>query len=353
MKKVAVFLPNWIGDAVMATPALRALRQHFADAELIGVMKPYIAGVLEGAPWLDRPVFLDGKGPLSQRWFAVARQLRREGIDLAVLLPNSFHTALVAWLGGCQRRVGYARYGRRLLLTDRVEPLCDERGHRQPSPVIEAYNLLAEVAGSPPPSLQMQLFTTPRDEMAADVAWKQMALGANEVICLNSGGAFGSAKFWPLEYFVHLAQRFADERGSDVLVLCGPSERELARQIERLARRDRVHSLADHPVSLGLTKACIRRCDLLITTDSGPRHFAAAFDRPVVTLFGPTHIAWTETYHLKAIHLQKEVPCGPCQKRVCPNKHRDHHRCMRELLPDEVFSAASRLLDARLSLLDH
>ena len=84
----------------------------------------------------------------------------------------------------------------------------------------------------------------------------------------------------------------------------------------------------------------MRRADLLITTDSGPRHFAAAFDRPVVTLFGPTHIAWTETYHPKAVHLQKEVDCGPCQLRVCPLDH----QCMHLLTPAEVFAAAAKLL---------
>jgi heptosyltransferase-2 len=79
---------------------------------------------------------------------------------------------------------------------------------------------------------------------------------------------------------------------------------------------------------------------LLVTTDSGPRHFAAAFDRPVVTLFGPTHIEWTETYHPRAVHLQKRVECGPCQLRVCPLDH----RCMLQLTPDEVYSAAEGLL---------
>ena len=84
----------------------------------------------------------------------------------------------------------------------------------------------------------------------------------------------------------------------------------------------------------------IGRVDLLVTTDSGPRHFAAAFDRPVVTLFGPTHIAWTETYFEKAIHKQVAVPCGPCQLRVCPLDH----RCMKLLTPAEVFDAATALL---------
>jgi lipopolysaccharide heptosyltransferase II len=345
--KIAVFLPNWVGDAVMATPALRALRNHFGGANIIGVLKPYVAGILEGAPWLDRLIFLDANGPWSQRWPAVAWQLRKEKIDLAILLPNSFHSALVAWLSRCRRRIGYDRYQRGFLLTDRLRPLRDDRGRIKPSPIIHAYNILAEAAGCPAPSLHMELFTMPRDEAAADAVWRQTGLnGQREIVCLNPGAAFGSAKHWPTEHFVRLAQDLADRRGSGVLILCGPSERSLARQIAVNARRPSVHSLADYPLSLGLTKACIRRSALLITTDSGPRHFAAAFQRPVVTLFGPTHIAWTETFYAHAIHLQKKVPCGPCQLRVCPLDH----RCMKDLGPAEVFAAAIRLLDRSSSL---
>src|SRR5262249_821116 len=148
------------------------------------------------------------------------------------------------------------------------------------------------------PGHRMELFTTPADEADADAVWLHERLGERrEVICLNPGAAFGSAKHWHAESFAALAQALIDQRGSGVLVLCGPAERELARQIAGLASRPGIATLADHPISLGLTKACVRRSDLLITTDSGPRHFATAFDRPVVTLFGPTHIAWTETYH--------------------------------------------------------
>jgi heptosyltransferase-2 len=214
-----------------------------------------------------------------------------------------------------------------------------------PSPVLDAYNLLAARAGCTSFSPQMELYTTNRDEFAADEIWKACDFhGFSEVICLNPGAAYGAAKHWPTEYFSRLAQRLADTRGCGVLVLCGPNERELARDIVQGAERHAVHSLADHPLSLGLTKACVRRADLLVTTDSGPRHFAAAFGRPVVTLFGPTHIAWTETYFAKAMHLQKKVDCGPCQLRVCPLDH----RCMKLLGPDEVFDAAVRLLDARV-----
>src|SRR5262249_47720585 len=156
---------------------------------------------------------------------------------------------------------------------------------------------------------RMELFTTVADERAADHVWDKFHLSsAREVVCFNPGAAFGVAKYWQTDSFARLAQDITDQRGSQVLVLCGPKERQTARQIVRLAARKTVRSLADEPLSLGLSKALIRRCDLLVPTDSGPRHFAAAFDRPVVSLFGPTHIAWTETYFAKAVHLQKKVP---------------------------------------------
>ena len=126
-----------------------------------------------------------------------------------------------------------------------------------------------------------------------------------------------------------------------MLVVCGPSEREPAKEIVRLADHPDVMSLAEETLRVGLTKASVKRSALLITTDSGPRHFAGAFGVPVVSLFGPTHIAWTRTYHPKALHLQQPVPCGPCQKPVCPL---GHHRCMNELTPEAVFRAAVRLL---------
>jgi len=191
--KIAVFLPNWVGDVVMATPALRALRQHFASAHIVGVVKPYVADILEGAPYLDSQIYLDACGPWAHRWFAAAAQLRAERVDLAVLLPNSFHAALVAWLGRCRRRIGYNRYHRGLLLTDKLEPLWDEQGRPLPSPIIRAYSVLAEAAGCPTPSHRMELFTVLRDEAAADAIWRQTNLSAcREVVCLNPGAAFGA-----------------------------------------------------------------------------------------------------------------------------------------------------------------
>jgi heptosyltransferase-2 len=339
---LAVFLPNWIGDAVMATPAVRALRQHFQRDRLVGVARPYVASVLEGGDWFDEllpaPRDLRGVG-------AVARRLRQLRPDVAVLLPNTVRSALIAWLGGCRRRIGIFRDPvRRVLLTDALAPPRDGAGRVIPSPVLDDYNRLAEAAGCPPPGHRMELFTTPADEAAADAVWRRAGFGpGREVICLNPGAAFGPAKQWPAEYFAELARALARGRGCGMLVLCGPTERDLARRIAAAAGDVAVAALSADgmpQLSLGLTKAAVRRCDLLVTTDSGPRHFAAAFGRPVVTLFGPTHVAWTETYYRRAIHLQKRVDCGPCQRRVCPLDH----RCMTQLVPAEVAVATERLL---------
>jgi heptosyltransferase-2 len=334
--RIAAFLPNWIGDAVMATPAIAALRDQFRDAKFLAIVKPYVADVFEGAPWFDEFIPFDrSMGDLLR----VSRRLRSERVELAVLFPNTVRSAWVAMLGRCRRRIGFVRRGRGWMLTDGLRPATDERGRLAPSPVLDAYNSLARMAGAAP-DRRLRLFTTPADEFAANAVWRSTGLNrCKTVVCLNPGAAFGSSKYWSVESFASLAWRFS-ARDYGVLVLCGPGEREMARQIVAQAGCERVYSLADASLSLGLTKACVRRCDLLVTTDSGPRHFAAAFDRPVVTLFGPTHIAWTETDHPKAIHVQRSVPCGPCQQRVC---HLDH-RCMTMLTPDEVFAAGESLL---------
>ena len=341
MRTIALFLPNWIGDVVMATPAVRVIRTAFPKARLLAVVKPYVAETLSGCPWFDRIVVFDRSGLNGPGFWSTVRTLRRERVDAAVLFPNSLRSALLAAAVGCRRVIGFARYGRNLLLTDRLYPARDGKGRLKPSPVIDDYNRLAVTLGTPSPGHRTELFTTPVEESAADEAWSVLGLGRyRRVIGLNPGGAFGAAKHWPTEHFVTAARGFAD-RGFGVLVLCGPAEREEANRIAAGANHPAVVSLGIATLTIGLTKACVRRLTLLVTTDSGPRHFAPAFDVPVVTLFGPTHIAWTETYHRAAVHLQVPVDCGPCQKRVCPL---GHHRCMTELTPESVVSAAIDLL---------
>ena len=334
----------------MATPAIRAVREHWPHARISAVGRPYVFGVLENSPWIDEWVAFDRNGPRSEQLLAVAARLRAFRVDLALIFPNSFRSAFAAWLGRCRRRVGYARYGRSWLLTDCLTPIRDGRGKIKPSPILPAYNALAERVGCPVTSVKMELFTSAADEALAEQIWRKLGLERHrEVVCLNPGAAFGAAKLWPAESFASLARQLAVRRGSGILILCGPAERALARRIVELANHPAVHSLVDEQVSIGLTKACIRKCDLLVSTDSGPRHFAAALNRPVVALFGPTHIAWTDTFYPGEIQMQKAVACGPCQQRVC---HLDH-RCMTELSPTEVYAAACRLLPRQVAGVRH
>jgi heptosyltransferase-2 len=341
--KIAVFCPNLIGDTVMATPTLRAIRRCFPDATITGVIKARVAPVLDGLPWFDELIRFDPRSAdRRERTRSVVRRLRREHFDVAVLLPNSFRSALIAWLADIPRRIGYAYSGRSFLLTERLYPVRDASGRRLPTPIVGTYLQLARRLGCRVDSIRTELATTADDEAAADGAWRALGLDATErVVCINSGGAFGPAKSWPDESFAELARRLAGIADVSILVLCGPAEREKARAIVRLAGHPRVVSLAEEQLGIGLSKACVRRSALLITTDSGPRHFAAAFNTPVITLFGPTHIAWTRTYHPQAWHLFQPMPCGPCQCPVCPE---GHHRCMRELAPERVLQAALRAL---------
>ena len=338
--KIAVYLPNWIGDAVMATPALAAIRGQWPEAEVVGVLRPYVADVLDGTGLVDRVIEWDPRGgDHDMAGWRLARRLRCEQFDVAVLLPNSLRSAWMAWLSGAPRRVGFSRNGRRLLLTDPVLP----KSRNTPHPVLDEYLRLVEPLGCGSTDRRMHLSVSNRDEAdwRAIRASRSDVLGQRPYTCFNPGGAFGAAKHWPSQLFGELARMIVAETEMSVVVVCGPSERAEAGEIVAAAGESRVVSLADEALSLGLTKAVIRHAAALVTTDSGPRHFAAPFQVPVVTLFGPTHIAWSETHFEKAIHVQLDLDCGPCQQRTCPL---GHHRCMTELAPSRVYRELMSLM---------
>lgn len=344
--RLGIFLPNWIGDVVMATPALRAVRNHCGpQAHLVGVMRPYVAEVLAGSCWFDEAVTYTkrpGAGECDAR--NAICQLRAANLDQILLLTNSFRTAWMAWRSGTRERVGYRGELRSLLLTRRFAlPTNPTTG--LPLATLDAYLELATAIGCPPEPPRMELATTAADEAAADRVWERLQLPpGRDVVVFNTGGAFGSAKNWPAEHFAMLAKRIAAEQNLNVLVNCGPKERDTAQQIVTLAADRRVTSLADElDLPIGLTKACIRRARMLVTTDSGPRYLGIAFERPVVSLFGPTDPRLVETHYERETCLSLGIECQPCMERVCPL---GHHRCMRDLSVDRVYAAVSRYLNA-------
>jgi len=344
MMKIAIFLPNWLGDMTMATPVLRAVRKHFGpEAWIVGIMRPNLRDVLGGTDWLNEQWYFDPKDRLSGfRRGAIIRRMRAEPYDLAILLRNTLRSALIAWRGGARRRVGYVRYGRGLFLTDRLYP-PRRNGRVVPEPMVDYYLRLAETVGCPAESRKLELHTTPADEAAADRVWQNLGLRTDgRVIALNSSGAYGAAKLWPVEHFGLLARRIVGQWKHDVLVMCGPNERVMARDIVRHSGTGRVFSMADQAISIGLLKACLARVRMMVSTDSGPRHVAAAMGRPVVTLFGPMLPVWCENPTQRAANLYLDLDCIGCHKRVCPL---GHHRCMRDLTVDMVYHEMVRLME--------
>jgi len=345
--RIALFLPNWIGDLVMATPALRAIARHFADrAEIVGIMRPYLRPLLAGTCWLDELWYYDPRSTRAElRPVAVARRMRQKGFDLAVLFPESFRSALVAFLGRARQRLGYVRHGRGPLLTHRV-PQPTLGGRQILIPMVERYLRLAELVGCAGEPLNLELVITPEEEAAAAEVWQRLGLRSDgRVVLINTGSSNGEARSWPNERFGELARRIAAELDHDVLVLCGPRERHMAQRIVEVASHERVFSMADQPLDLGTAKGCISRGRLMVSTDSGPRHMAAALGKPVVTLYGPTAPICCYNPTVTAVDVRLELSCIGCYRRRCPL---GHHRCMRELKVQTVLEAVVSLLEDRL-----
>jgi heptosyltransferase-2 len=344
MKKIAIFLPNWVGDAVMATPTLRALRANLqADVELIGIGKPAVTGVLESTPWINSywPYRARSRGPLPGRR-GIVRRLREAQVDVAILFPNSLSTAAMAWLGGVRRRIGYARDGRSFLLTDR---LYAPRSGRKwlPVPAVDYYLKLIEPLGFQSANRKMELACSADDLKLYHQLMNHQGLSlSKDTIVINNGGAFGGSKLWPQDHVYQLAKKLVEQNDIQILLHCGPDEREAANSIANRLNHPAVKSMGSMPsLPMGLSKAVLGSAQVVISTDSGPRHIALALDRPVISLFGPTDVAWTTTYNEPETALSEPTACAPCWKKTCPL---GHHACMVNLTVEKVYAATVKKL---------
>lgn len=346
--RAAIFLPNWIGDVAMATPTLRALRDHWGpQAHLIGVMKPYVQDVLNGLPWLNETIAIDAKklGRIGSAK-SLIRSLRQAKCETAVLLNSSFATSLVSWLAGCRQRVGFPRNGRGIFLTHAVsEPSRKDPAFQRGT--VDQYLEIAQALGASTADRRLELAVTKKDEAEArhivnELGW----LESDPFVVMNNGGAFGPSKNWPEEHFASLSRRVAEHWGMKVLLLCGPAERQAAARTERQAAHPLVKAYTQAIISIGASKALIRAARGMVTTDTGPRHFAAAFRVPSVVLFGPIAPQISHNYHQATVPLSIHLECSPCMRPVCPL---GHHRCMRDLTVESAFTALqqSMLMDER------
>jgi heptosyltransferase-2 len=277
----------------------------------------------------------------------VAHRLRKTRFDWAVLLTNSFRSALLARLAGIPRRIGYDRDGRGLLLTDR---LAVERvgGRIAVTRMVDYYGRLAEHLGCKPPGDKLELFRGPQSDQAIEQRLGRLGIAERRpLVVISPGASFGASKLWLPERFAALGDWLIEKHDVAVVISCAPGEEGIARHIADLMKRGG-HVLDDPVTTLGEFKSLIGRCDLLVNNDTGPRHVAKALDTPVVTIFGPTDPGWTDTDYALERKVLVPVNCGPCQKKVCPlDDPLTRHCCMTGVTVEMVAAAAEELLATR------
>jgi heptosyltransferase-2 len=344
--KLAIMLPNWVGDACMATPTLRALRHGAKEfQEICWIGRPGPLMVLDGLPWADARIVYKprarGGEILSRR--GLVREMRRRRFDAMVLITNSLSTAAIAWLAGIPRRIGYARDSRSWLLTDRI-PIIEGGRNAYTDPCIDTYLRLAAYLGCDVSDRRMELAVTDQDRQRTDMLWDKLAFETDRLtVVLNTGAATADTKRWPIDHAVATAKSLSRCYGAQVLVHCGPAEREIADAIQARAGDPRVRSMGClSSLPLGLSKGVIERADLVISTDSGPRHMAVSFNKPIVTLFGSVSPDLTQTYNRPETILAMGLDCQPCGKYQCPLKHA---RCMKDLDSQRVIAAAAKIIE--------
>jgi heptosyltransferase-2 len=328
----------------MSTPLLRAVRARYAAAEITLLAEPNLRGLIRGGKWMNDVVewpSRDRRRPWHGEHRAMVKSLRGRRFDWAVLLPNSFRSAMLARLCGAKRRIGYDRDGRGLLLTDRI-PVRNREGRQfKPMRLVDYYGDLAEAIGCPWPGDRLELFTTPDgDESATERLESWGIADRRPLVVISPGAKYGAAKCWLPDRFAAAADRLIAEHGAAVVITCGPGEEAIAREIRAAMKHDAAVTGAPL-LSLGALKSLIARADLLLCNDAGPRHIAKAFQVPVVTVFGPTHPEWTATRYPAERIVRIDIDCGPCQQRVCPLGHMD---CMRGVTVDAVVDACRVML---------
>lgn len=336
--RVLIISPNWIGDAIMAQPLLRLLRQRYPSV-VIDVLAPaWVAPVWEAMEEVDNvheSSFMHGKLQLKDR-MKMARFLKSQHYDEAFVLPNTLKFALIPWLAKIPRRIGYlgeTRYG---LLN-----VIHHDDKRHPRPMMSFYAALVD---EPADNIQGKFESLhPRlhipDEATADV-WKKLNLKEDRLtIAFAPGAEFGSAKRWPESHFSALAKLISQYYpGVQIVLLGSAKDNDVC---------EAIHSNVQETINLaGKTSlkeviALIAGVDMLVTNDSGLMHVASAFDLPVVALYGSTDYRHTPPFSSQSCIMSLDLDCAPCQKRECPL---GHHDCMEKLMPSLIFEKVQEIL---------
>ena len=323
----------------MATPVFDCLRQNLPQTRIIGLLKQSMQGIVKDGPWFDGLVDADDKSWTGFQ--QMRRQLQSLAPDAAILLTNSVRSALSMRLCGIRRVYGYRRQGRGMLLAG--GPTAARNGTMAPIPMGRYYLEICRWLGLDlPPQPKPTLFIGAELRRRGEALLARYGIEARDfVIGLTPGASFGSSKCWPAEYFAQLAELCQDRFGGKVILFCGPGEEAIAQAILGQTRA-RIIDARTGGIDLEVLKPLVKRCNLFLTNDTGPRHYAVAFEVPVVVLMGSTDPRYTDANTERTIVVRKEMDCSPCHKKVCGRQH----ECMTAIRPAEVLAAAERLVSA-------
>ena len=337
VEKILVRAPNWVGDVVLITPSLMALRKAFPYAPITVLTNLWVLPLLVNHPAVDRTMIIDkGRGLLSSvgELARVISRLRDERFDLAVLFQNAFEAAVLAAIGGVKYRIGYNTDGRGFLLTHTV--VRNDRILKVHQ--AEYYLGLIEAMGWRADEREPSLFLDDSDIESSSQMLSSYGIADNHVIVgFNPGATYGSAKRWPEERFAIIGDWAAERWNAKVLLFGSSRERGIGLRISQRMHHNPINLCG--LTTLGQAKALIKRCNFFLTNDSGLMHIAAAFHVPLVAIFGPTDHVATGPLSENAAIVRHEFDCSPCLKETCPLDH----RCMLSIEPDEVWDAMEGL----------
>ncbi|MCD6508286.1 lipopolysaccharide heptosyltransferase II [Candidatus Poribacteria bacterium] len=319
---------GWIGDMVLLTPALRAIRNAYPDAHISILVNPLVEGLMSRNPYIDKVIVYDKRGEQKgmRNLLGMASALKEEGFDMAILFhPNSIRSALLAFLARIPIRVGTNTSKRGIFLTD---PIPDESDLHE----VERYLRVARIAGAKEVNDRLEFWHGPAERSYAQYKFMQFGIRPRDfVIGINPSTTWPS-KAWAPENFAALADMLAEEAGARIIITGSPDDVPLAEKIEEMTRC-KVINLAGRTDIFQLG-AVIELCDLFISCDSGPMHIAAAVGTPTVALFGPTSPTRHRPYGQNHIVIRHPFPCSPCYRVHCPN-----NVCLSSITPSEVAAA--------------
>lgn len=342
--RILIRATNWVGDAVMSLPAIRAIKSRFPSARIAVVARPWVADLYAHESAVDRVIeypFAAGAHELARK-IRYAWALRRERFDLAILFQNAFEAALLAKVAGIPKIIGYDRDGRRILLTDPVR--VPEKGDIPQHERFYYLELLrrAGLIDELPDVSGIRLEGASLCAEAGRARFHELGIPL-PAIGVSPGAAYGSAKRWLPERFAESVARIARDSGATVCLFGSPAERALCDAVVELIGRHSPQLYARNlagATSLRAFMEMAAACMLFVTNDSGAMHIASALGVPTVAVFGATnHVTTGPTGPLARV-VRRDVSCSPCLLRECPIDH----RCMTEVSASDVVAAAGDLV---------